>query len=54
MNVDLTSQSDKYDGLWLALGPDGQTIVGRGVAREEAIDNAKSNGFTSTRTAFVA
>ena len=45
MAIDWTKIYKKYKGLWVALKDDEKTVVGSGESPEEALNEAKKNGY---------
>jgi len=45
MAIDWTNIYKKYKGLWVALKDDEKTVIAFGETAEDALKNAKKNGY---------
>jgi hypothetical protein len=53
-HTDWTHLYEKYEGLWVALAGDESTVVGSGTSPEDALAQAKSNGYLNAALTFVS
>jgi hypothetical protein len=51
--IDWTKLYLKYKGLWVALDKDNETVVGKGATAQQALDEARTNGFFHAAITFV-
>jgi hypothetical protein len=51
--TDWTKLYDQYNGLWVALSDDNETVVGSGMTAKEALDQAHSKGFDNAAITYV-
>jgi hypothetical protein len=51
--IDWTKLYEKYEGLWVALDGDSETVVGTGATAEQALVEAKSKGFAEAAVTYV-
>ena len=51
--IDWTKLYEKHKGLWVALDEDNETVVGKGATAEQALTEARKNGFSQAAITFV-
>jgi hypothetical protein len=51
---DWTHLYEKYEGLWVALADDEATVAGSGTCPEDALTQAKANGYTDAALTFIS
>ena len=51
--IDWTKIYAKYNGLWVALDQDNDTVVGTGATAYQALEEARSKGFVEAAVTFV-
>lgn len=51
--IDWTKVYAKYQGMWVALDKDNETVVGKGATAEPAVTEAKSKGFVEAAVTYI-